>query len=98
MSFSDLDVEHLASFKQAIINLLSLPTIKFTYTQIINRMPTSDTYTTDHWFYMGFPVLNHKELCPSTINKARAFQSKFDINSLTFKPKASKDWLHKVRY
>lgn len=92
MSLTSLDEKHLASFKQALTNLLSLPTVEFTYAQIVDGMPTSHTFMTDHWhwlygLYEGLPVLDHEELCPGTMDKTRAFRSKFDILSLKFEPK-----------
>lgn len=97
MSLASLDGEHLASFKQALTNLLSTPTAEFTYAQIVDGMPTSHTYMTDHWFYEGLPVLDHQELCPGTMDKTRAFRSQFDILSLKFEPKVSANWRHSTR-
>lgn len=87
MSLTSLDQEHLASFKQALANLLSTPTAEFTYAQIVDGMPTRHTYITDHNFYNEFPVLDHEELCPGTMDKTRAFRSEFDILSLRFEPR-----------
>lgn len=97
MSLASLDGEHLASFKQAMANLLSTPAVEFTYAQIVDGMPTSNTYMRDHWFYEGLPVLDHQELCPGTMDKTRAFRSQFDTLSLKFEPKVSANWRHSTR-
>lgn len=94
MSLSSLDGEHLASFEQALANLLATPTAEFTYAQIIDGMPTNDTYMTDHWFYEGLPVLDHQQLCPGTMEKTQAFRSQFDILSLKFEPKVNTNRRH----
>lgn len=87
MSVADLDGEHLASLKQAMANILSTPLAEFAYAQIVDGMPTRDTYIANHYFHEGFPALNHQELCPGTMEKARAFCSQFNVLSLNFKPK-----------
>lgn len=89
MSLASLDREHLASFKQALANLLSTPIAEFTYAQIVDGMPTSYTYMTDHDFYDEFPVLNHENLCPGIMDKTRAIRSQFDVLSLKFELKVS---------
>lgn len=94
MSLNSLDEEHLASFKQALANLLSTPTAEFTYAQIVDGMPTSHNYMIDHDFYDGFPVLSHEELCPGTMDKTRAFRLQFDVLSLKFEPKVSPNCQH----
>lgn len=86
-SLASLDEAHLAPFKQAMVNILSAPTVEFAYAQIVDGMPTSDTCMMDHWFTDGFPAMEHQELCPGTIDKTRAFRSEFDILSLKFEPK-----------
>lgn len=93
MALACLDAEHLASLDRALANLLSTPNAEFTYAQIVDGMPTSDVYVMYHWFYEGFPVLNHEELCPGAMDKTRAFRSQFDIASLKFEPKVYSRWL-----
>lgn len=87
MSLSSLDMEHLASFKQAMANLLSTPNAELTYAQIVDGLPISQTYLMDHWFYEAFPVLGHEELCPGIMDKTHDFCSQFDVMSLKFEPK-----------
>lgn len=88
MSPADMDREHLASLKQAMTNILSTPRAEFAYAQIIDGMPTRDAYISDHpFFHEGAPALNHQELCPGIMGKARALRSQFDVLSLNFEPK-----------
>lgn len=68
-------------------NILSTPLTKFTYTQIIDKMPTRDAYVANHYFHKEVPTLNHQELYSGTIKKTRAFRSQFNILSLNFEPK-----------
>ena len=84
MSLASLDEEHLAAFKQAMINILSTPLAEFTYAQIVDGMPTRDTYMRDHWQFEGVPAMDHHELCPGITEKTRAFRSEFDVFSLKF--------------
>ncbi|KAG8158740.1 hypothetical protein KVR01_011183 [Diaporthe batatas] len=87
MSLADLDGEYLASLKQAMTNLLSTPLAEFAYAQIIDGMPTRDSYFGPRHCHKGAPVLNHLELCPGIMEKTRAFRSQFDVLSLNFEPK-----------
>lgn len=89
MSLASLDEEHLAAFKQAITNVLSTHLAEFTYAQIIDGMPTRDTYTREHSHLEGVPAMDHHDLCPGIIEKTRAFRSEFDILSLKFEPKVA---------
>jgi hypothetical protein len=87
MSLTSLDAEHQASFKQAMANLLSTPIAEFTYAQIVDGMPISNIYQEDHGLWEGSLILDHKDLCPGTMDKARAFRSQFDLDSVKFEPK-----------
>ncbi|KAG8167953.1 hypothetical protein KVR01_003642 [Diaporthe batatas] len=68
-------------------NLLSTPISELTHAQIVDGMPISKIYEEDHGFCEEFPVLDHKDLCPGTMDKIRAFRSQFEINSVEFEPK-----------
>ncbi|KAG8158653.1 hypothetical protein KVR01_011775 [Diaporthe batatas] len=70
-------------------NILSLPHAEFTYAQIVDGMPTSDIYRSDHWYYehnVALPV-DHQHLCPGIMKKTQAFRAEFDIMSLRFDTK-----------
>lgn len=92
MSFASPDGDHLASFEQAMTNVLSTPLAEFTHAQIVDGMPTSDTYMRDHWHYEGRPAMNHHDLCPGTMEKTRAFRSQFDDFSVRFETKVATTW------
>lgn len=89
VSLADLDAEHLEPFRRALFNLLSAPVAEFTFAQIVDGQPTSSVYADDHYFREGLPVMHHKNLCPGSIEKTRAFRSGFDIHDLKFEPNAS---------
>lgn len=88
-SLDHLAIEHLQPLRRALINFLSAPISEFTYAQIIDGMPTSDVYATDHNFRDGLAVSDHEELCPGSIEKARAFRADFNVLDLVFKSKVS---------
>lgn len=94
MSLASLDEEHLASLKQAMTNILSLPLAEFTYAQIVDGMPTTDIYRRDHWLDQEDAVLpvDHQDLCPGTLEKTRALHAEFDIMSLKFDTKVTTNW------
>lgn len=52
-------------------------------------MPVSSVYAENHWFREDFPVMQHHELCPGTLEKTRAFRSDFDYSSLSIDPQVS---------
>lgn len=88
-SLQHLGIEHLQPLRRALMNFLSTPISEFTYAQIIDGQPTSDVYAADHYFRDGLPVTNHEELCPGSIEKARAFRADFNVLDLIFEPKVS---------
>lgn len=88
-SLEHLRIEHLLLLCRALINFLSAPISEFTYAQIIDGLPTSDVYGTDHSFRDGLAVLDHEALCPGSLEKARAFRADFNVLDLTFEPKVS---------
>lgn len=71
-------------------DLLSTPVAEFTCAQIVDEMPVSSVYTENHWLRENFPVMQHDELCPGTLEKTRAFRSDFDYSSLSINPQVSK--------
>lgn len=84
-----LDAEHLRPFRQALSNILSTPVAESTYAQIIDGMPLSDVYKHNHWYSKNFPVETHNDLCPGSLEKAKAFRSNIDFTLLQFEAKAS---------
>lgn len=97
MSLEDLDVEHLEPFRRALFNILSTTIAEFTFAQIIDGQPTSSVYADDHFFRDGLPVMQHKNLCPGSVEKTQAFRSGFDILDLKFEPSASNTPFRNIR-
>ena len=87
-SLVDLDVGHLEPFRRALFNVLSAPVAEFTFAQIVDGQPASKVYADNHYFREGLPVMQHKDLCPGSIEKTRAFRSGFDILASKFEPNA----------
>lgn len=98
MSLASLDEEHLDAFKRAMTNLLSTPLAEFTYAQIIDGMPTRDTYAREHSHLDGVPAMDHHEICPGIMEKTRAFRSEFDIFSLKFEPKVVQNYQPSITF
>lgn len=94
MSLQDLDPEHAIPLRLALSNLLSTPVAEFTYAQIVDGMPVSDVYAEDHFFREEWPVMQHEELCPGSLEKTRAFRSEFDYLALSLDAKVSANTLY----
>lgn len=84
-----LGIKHLQPLRRALINFLAAPISEFTYAQIIDGLPTSDVYATDHALRDGLAVSDHEVLCPGSLEKARAFRADFNVLDLNFEPKVS---------
>jgi hypothetical protein len=91
---SALDSLHADAFKQGLARILSTQVAEFTFSEILDGLPTEDSY---HEFHLsglrkyGHPVfeLNHTSLCPGVIKRVRNYRDAFDPQSLTFPPAAS---------
>jgi len=83
-----LDAHHLGALRLAIEKLLSTELAEFTYAQIIDGLPTTDSFFDFHSLYRdsGHPIKTHETLCDEALERARAFRSKFDLMSLRFDP------------
>lgn len=88
-SLQHLGIDHLQPLRRARMNFLSAPISEFTYAQIIDGQPTSDVYAADHYFRDGLAVTDHEELCPGSIEKARAFRADFNVLELIFEANVS---------
>ncbi|RFU28610.1 hypothetical protein B7463_g7714, partial [Scytalidium lignicola] len=86
-SVSDvLDEKHLEVFMQAVSNILATEVAKFTYAQIVDGLPTVDTWTKYQVRMETHPVfqLNHVHLCAGALEKTRNLMSHFDLEKLHF--------------
>ncbi|KAK4131656.1 hypothetical protein BT67DRAFT_444454 [Trichocladium antarcticum] len=76
------------AFKQALARILLLPVAEFTYSEILDGLPTENSFLKFHLHKEGNPVfeLNHTSLCAGVIQKTRRSRDSFDPLSLTFSP------------
>jgi hypothetical protein len=56
-----------------------------TFAQIIDGLPTSQSFSEFHWTPDGHPVIAHSELCPGMVEKACEFRANFKATMLGFK-------------
>jgi len=87
-SLEFLDGDHLYPLHRALTNCLATLVAEHTYAQILDGQPTCSVYAGDHHFEEDWPVMQHKEICPGFLEKAKAFRSDFSIMSLKFNVKA----------
>jgi hypothetical protein len=84
-----LDKVHRDTFVRAIDNVLSTELAIFTYTQIIEGLPTADVAWDRRLpgLYGDHPLDGHEELCPGAMEKARELCPLWDPDMLLFNPK-----------
>ncbi|KAF5017836.1 hypothetical protein F66182_10207 [Fusarium sp. NRRL 66182] len=85
-SIDTLDDEHKVPFRRALGNLLSTDRAEYTYAQIIDGLPTRESFKEGYHVVQGHPVfeLNHTQICPGSIDKIRKFRAQLDYSSLRF--------------
>lgn len=90
-NLSTLDSTHADAFKQALARILGTKVALFTYAEILDGLPTIDSFREFHFWQEGHPIyqLGHTSLCPGTIERARAFRESFDPLQLTFRSAVS---------
>ncbi|KAI1868788.1 hypothetical protein JX265_006767 [Neoarthrinium moseri] len=88
LSPENLDGEHLNALTTALDHLLRTELAEFTYAQIIDGYPTTDSFHQFDWHpdLPDHPVKLHTSLCDGVLEQARAFRAAFDPLSLRFKP------------
>lgn len=83
-----LDEEHVATFRNALGNLLLTEASESTYAEIFDGLPTLDTWYEFHSWAprTGNPIveLEHKEVCAGSREKAQKLRSEFDVYILLF--------------
>jgi hypothetical protein len=86
-----LDTAHAGTFKQALARTLSTPVAEFTFSELLDGLPTEASFLEFHLRQDGNPVfeLNHTTPCPGMIERFRDFRDRFDPLTLTFSPGAS---------
>ncbi|POR31120.1 Uncharacterized protein TPAR_08694 [Tolypocladium paradoxum] len=89
ISPENLDSDHLSAFTQALANVLSTDLADVTYAQIIDGLPTRDSYSEFCTFYPAegeHPAYNHRHLCDGVLDTTRHFRSRLDPLTLRFDP------------
>lgn len=81
-----LDAEHMAVFRNALDKILITDIAETTFSEIIDGLPTRDSWLAFDFWQEGHPVdvLDHKELCSGAREKARKLRAEFDFYMLSF--------------
>ncbi|KAL2272324.1 hypothetical protein FJTKL_06951 [Diaporthe vaccinii] len=89
-----LDAEHMAVFRNALDKILLSDIAETTYSEILDGLPTKDSWLEFDVWQEGHPVnvLGHKELCAGTREKARRLRAEFDFYILSFPTAALRDF------
>ncbi|RFU31839.1 hypothetical protein B7463_g4506, partial [Scytalidium lignicola] len=82
-----LDNNHLEIFSQALMNVLTTEVAEDTYAQIVDGLPTEESFLDFHFYAEGHPVFeqNHTRLCGGSLKKVQKFRSSFDPTTIEFK-------------
>ncbi|KAI1258362.1 hypothetical protein F5Y18DRAFT_413908 [Xylariaceae sp. FL1019] len=83
ISLEHLDAEHLDAVMKAINKLVSCDVAENTYGQIVDGMPTTDSYFEFHWGQEGLLIYDHESLCDGVIEKTKRLRQ--GLNPLTLK-------------
>ncbi|KAI7779212.1 hypothetical protein LA080_001060 [Diaporthe eres] len=85
-SLSLLDAEHMAAFRRALDKVLLTEVAENTCAEIIDGLPTRESWRDFNPWRPGHPVeeLKHDKLCAGSHEKARELRSDLDIYLLSF--------------
>ncbi|POR38611.1 Uncharacterized protein TPAR_01182 [Tolypocladium paradoxum] len=89
ISAENLDCDHLSAFTLALSNVLSTEVAELTYAQIIDGLPTRESYAEFRSFYPAedeHPAYKHHHLCDGALDIARQFRSTLSPLALRFNP------------
>lgn len=81
--------EHRNPFEKALRRILNTELAEHTYAEILDGLPTNDSYRDLYYPREGHPSLQHLKLCPGVRERAREFRSSFDITALKFRSSVS---------
>ena len=84
-----LDEDHRQSLERALVQILQTDLAEQTYAKILDSMPTSTSYSKINYYQYRHPAMNHTELCPDILDKAREFRANFDVATLQFSSSVS---------
>ena len=81
-----LDEVHFRLLRRALLKILSTDIAESTYAQIIDGLPTVQSFKESYDYMKGHPVyeLNHTNVCPGSLDTAREFRSKLELSDLRF--------------
>jgi hypothetical protein len=79
-----LDTEHRQAFEQALARVMGTNVALQTFSQIIDGLPTYESYAEFQWPQDGHPATHHTGLCSGVLDKAREFRLAFVPESLSF--------------
>ncbi|PNY25442.1 Uncharacterized protein TCAP_04619 [Tolypocladium capitatum] len=97
ISPENLDSDHLSAFTRALSNVLSTDLAEATYAQIIDGLPTRDSYAEFRPFPPGegeHPAYNHLSICDGVLDVVRDIRSRLDPLTLKFDPHVRLAALH----
>ncbi|KAK5999097.1 hypothetical protein PT974_01485 [Cladobotryum mycophilum] len=83
-SINIIDSDHRQPFERALMRILQTEIAEHTYAEILDGLPTEQSYREFSYPLQGHPSLSHTQLCPGVREKACEFRSGFDITSLRF--------------
>lgn len=85
-----LDQAHRCALERAVRNILATDLAETAYAQILDGLPTEQSLMDSYTFQENdHPVfaLNHVDICPGFVDKARQFRSEFDPSHLRYQPR-----------
>ncbi|EXM14985.1 hypothetical protein RAB80_006731 [Fusarium oxysporum f. sp. vasinfectum] len=87
-----LDNEHRKVLERAVRDLLSTEVAEVIYAQILDGLPTEKSLRDSSDYVKDHPVhsIQHTEICPGYVEKAREFSNQFDLSQLQIKFKTIK--------
>jgi hypothetical protein len=79
-----LDDEHRKVLNRAVRNVLNTEVAELAYAQILDGLPNEKSLRDSFGYVKDHPVHNiqHTEICPGYVEKARKFRSQFDLSQL----------------
>ncbi|KAG5763397.1 hypothetical protein H9Q72_008499 [Fusarium xylarioides] len=80
-----LGTRHRQALVQALTRVLETDVVERTFAEIIDGLPTIESYQDFHWPQEGHPATQHLELCSGMIEKARQLRSDFPVTILLFR-------------
>lgn len=92
-SVDALKTSHRQAFEDALMRVLNTELAEQTFAQIVDGLPTRDSFCEFHWIQDDHPVNNHTVLCPGMIERAREFRSHFKADMLNFQLPACKHYV-----